>query len=273
MLHICRHCHRIQEARVCGECGRTDFTAWPGELTLFRRKEAVGVGVGENPEGWGCLGLMLAAGVVVTCGVVGAWLLEGLGGRDGSGIGLMVGMLLGGGGAYGMQFLRLRMKRQSRLQPRIVLALPPARDEKQGTARPHQPSIPSLLTGTPCLASAIVAERISDGKVVLERVEAGSFWLDAEGEPILVCGEMKLVGDGKVVPASSIAGRRALALGDLKVPELAEIRLREIAILPGAPVTVAGTVSHEEVPDLGYRGGTAPVMRGMPGAPVVVEIR
>ena len=108
------------------------------------------------------------------------------------------------------------------------------------------------------------------GGVILRRSESAPFWLERDNEPpVLVAGTSRRVGGPPV--ARSPVGDEVLAM--LGVPFAVTGTLERAAIGEATPVVVIGGIEDEAVPDMAfYRdGGQVPVMRGRPGAPLLVS--
>jgi hypothetical protein len=264
-MTICGSCRRIQaESSACSACGGNELLPWPASLTRLHDNEIVGVALADNPTGWGGLGLLFTVAMafalmpilyLLTLALTGDEALATVVGLFGYPAGLV--------GGYYAQWRRLRLTRQLRFGAAPERrALPAPRERFEGTARLHQHSVKSLLSPESCLVSAVIARRV-DGKDVCDRVEAADFWLDGEGEPILVCGAITVAGS---------AVRHALSARAALGADLSGLTVYEILVKPGARLSVAGSVSEEQLAELGYRGGSARVMRGVPGAPVEVRV-
>ncbi len=148
-----------------------------------------------------------------------------------------------------------------------------------GKARRFRTTVSSMLADTQVLLEhAVVKDR--SGGVLLRRSAGTAFLLDrgSEGDPMLVTGALRLVAPGlfgtsplrEPVKRSDPRLRRmgvpvefAIA-GDLEASSLLEDELQ---------IAVTGVIEHEAVADLAFHrdGGTVPVMRGVAGAPVLVE--
>jgi hypothetical protein len=265
-MTICTNCRRIQDdGRACVVCAGKELHAWPAAIALLREAQVVGVGLRTDPRGWGCLGLVFTVVMAFFLAFFIGWLTETLGvSRDLAGFMALGGFGLALFGGYVAQWHpRLRAKHQMRFAARPERpALPAHRDRFHGTARAHQHTVQSLLSPESCLVSAVIARR-SDGKDICDRVEAADFWLDGAGEPILVCGALTV---GGAPSRQALSGRAALHA------DLPGLTVYEIMVKPGAQVSIEGTVGDEVLPELGYRGGSARVMRGVPGAPVEVRV-
>lgn len=121
---------------------------------------------------------------------------------------------------------------------------------------------------------AVLAEHIEirDGahRVILRRSECAPFWIERSNEPpVLVTGATRRVGH---VPP---VGREldSTALADLGVPFGIAGTLERAALAEAMPVIVMGVIEDEVIADVAFHrdGGRVPVMRGRPGAPVLVS--
>jgi hypothetical protein len=266
---ICRDCRRIQESdHTCAECNGRALLHWPRDLVLLRRDAIVGLAVAAKPQGAGWIGLMLTVLLMLALAVVG-----GMIDPDGVG-GAMMGLFAGGAIGSTVQYRRLRIKREPQLlkaaPPRR--ALPERRDVHIGVARRFDRTLASLLSATPCLASRVVARRAADGDEVFHREATTDFWLDGSDGAILIRGVMKIEGKaGEPVAADAPAARAALAIASADWLSLSELSVEEILVEPGARLEIEGKVTEELVADLGYRGSTSRVLRGVLGAPVLVR--
>jgi hypothetical protein len=146
-----------------------------------------------------------------------------------------------------------------------------------GTPRKFRGTVSSIVDDAPVLLEhAIIKNR--QGGVLLRRSEGSSFLLEREQDgPVLVTGVTRLTA------ASLCALRTPVRRGDARlarmgVPvDLAVAGELEIASLAEAAPTLAvtGPLEEEAVADLAFHrdGGRIPVMRGQPGAPVLIEDR
>ena len=149
-----------------------------------------------------------------------------------------------------------------------------------GTARKFRSTVASMLGDAQVLLEhAIVRDRA--GGVLIRHSAGTSFLLDrGEDSPLLVTGALRLVAPGlfgtsplrepikRTDPRLRRIGVPAdLAIaGDLEVSSLGESDLQ---------IAVTGLIEDEAVADLAFHrdGGTVAVMRGIAGAPVLVEDR
>lgn len=144
-----------------------------------------------------------------------------------------------------------------------------------GTARRFRSTIASVVDEAPILVEhAIVKDRSG---VLLRRAGSVAFLLETEDAPVLVTGAVR------VMSPSLLAERTRVRRGDprllrMGVPaDLAIAGELEIAQLDEkSPVlAVTGVVEDEAVAELAFHrdGGRTAVMRGRPGAPVIVADR
>jgi hypothetical protein len=272
---ICQQCRRIQEdARQCVECAGVQLSLWPDGIEWLRKEEIHGLRLGHDERGWGCFGMLFTFVAMLVAGGLGVGLLIAITHREDLGL---LGFFLGFFGTAltfnRVQYLRVRVRRERRLMGRSTdsLALPPGRERREGVARAFQKSGPSLLSGKTCLASEVVGRR--GHGTIFKRVAANDFWLDcAEGE-IFVCGVLELRGEPSArIGAGSSAGRAAVKLDRIALPDLDEVQLEELRLAPGSEISVEGAIGDEVIADLGYRGERVKVMRGVPGSPLVIQL-
>ena len=131
------------------------------------------------------------------------------------------------------------------------------------------------VNGTVLLEHVSVTDR--HGGVLLRRTESQPFLLEADDGPILVTGA------ARVVPPSFVAERMRVRRDDprlrrMGVPlDFAVAGELEVAhVTEGAPMlAVTGMLAEESVAEMAFHrdGGRIPVMRGVAGAPLLVEDR
>jgi len=108
------------------------------------------------------------------------------------------------------------------------------------------------------------------GGVILRRSESAPFWLEREGEPpVMVVGASRRVG-GVAVERAPV-GDDVLAL--LGVPFAVSGTVERAAIGEATPIVVIGGIEEEAVPEVAFHrdAGRVPVMRGRPGAPLLLS--
>jgi len=149
-----------------------------------------------------------------------------------------------------------------------------------GTPRKFRGTLPSLIDNAPILVEhAIVRDR--EGGVLIRRCAATTFLLERHDDvPVLVTGATRLVATG-------LFGKRPLrehvVRGDERLarmgvpPDLAINGELSVSSLGEADLTVSvtGLLDEESIADFAFHrdGGRVPVMRGVPGAPVLIEDR
>jgi hypothetical protein len=148
-----------------------------------------------------------------------------------------------------------------------------------GTPRQFRGTVRSLVDdATVLLEAAVVRDR--RGAVLLRRTEAAPFLLDREdhpGTPILITGIARFTAATLLAATSRVddGDPRLVRMG---VPnELAVVGDLEIrSIVAGGPaLAVTGVIEDEAVAELAFHrdNGRIAVMRGRPGAPVLLEDR
>jgi hypothetical protein len=149
-----------------------------------------------------------------------------------------------------------------------------------GTPHKFRTTVASMIDGAPVLLEhAMVRDRA--GGVLIRRSVGTSFLLEREDEgPLLVTGAARLVSPGLFghAPVREVIDRYDPRLRSMGVPaDLAISGSLEVAKVEegGIAVAVTGLVDDEAVAELAFHrdGGRIPVMRGVPGAPVLVEDR
>jgi hypothetical protein len=147
---------------------------------------------------------------------------------------------------------------------------PPSSSVISGLARKMRATIASVLDD-----DAVLAEHgeIRDGEaVVLRRSETAMFWLERDREPaVMVIGATRRIGHAR--PDSVPVG--ALLLARMGVPKEFQISgdLELSAIRDATHLTVIGELAEEAIAEVAFHreGGRVPVMRGRPGAPLLVS--
>lgn len=149
-----------------------------------------------------------------------------------------------------------------------------------GTPRKFRGTLPSLVDDAPILVeNAIVRAR--DGGVLIRRSAATAFLLERHDDsPVLVTGCARLASPGLfgVRPVREQVKRGDHRLERMGVPsDLAITGELQISSLGEADLTVSvtGLLEEEAVAEFAFHRdvGRVPVMRGLPGAPVIIEDR
>jgi len=149
-----------------------------------------------------------------------------------------------------------------------------------GTAKKFRSTVASVLGDAQVLVEhAIVKNRA--GGVLIRRSASTSFLLDRGSEgPLLVAGALRLVAPGMfgTSPLRELVKRGDPRLRRMGIPaDLAIAGNLEASTLVESDLEIAvtGVVEDEVVADLAFHrdGGSIPVMRGVAGAPVLVEDR
>ncbi len=178
---------------------------------------------------------------------------------------------------------KLRALRMRRVIAGIELPAPRAAANARteiGLPRKFRTTVASMIDGKAVLGEhAMVRDRA--GGVLIRRSAGASFLLEREGEgPLLVTGAARLVSPGLFgrAPVREAIDRHDPRLRSMGVPaDLAIAGSLEVAQLEdsGLAVAVTGVVEDEAVAELAFHrdGGRVAVMRGVPGAPVIVEDR
>ena len=148
-----------------------------------------------------------------------------------------------------------------------------------GTPRQFRGSVRSLVDDSSVLLEAAVV-RDRRGAVLLRRTEAAPFLLDREdhpGAPILVTGIARFTA-ATLVAATSHVGDGDPRLARMGVPDQLAVAgdLEIRTVVAGGPVlAVTGVLEDEAIAELAFHrdNGRISVMRGRPGAPVLLEDR
>lgn len=149
-----------------------------------------------------------------------------------------------------------------------------------GVARKFRSTVPSMLGDSQVLVEhAIVKD--ARGGVLIRRSASTTFLLDrGEDGPLLVTGALRLVAPGMFgrAPVRAEVKRDDPRLRRMGVPaDLAIAGELEAASLVESemPIAVTGVIEEEAVAELAFHrdAGTIAVMRGVAGAPVLVEDR
>jgi hypothetical protein len=146
-----------------------------------------------------------------------------------------------------------------------------------GRARKLRATVASLIDGAPVLVEhAVVRDRA--GAVLLRRAESAPFLLELDGDPpVLVTGAMRVVSPSLLVHSQRVR-RGDPRLHRMGVPDdLAIAGELEIATLDerGPALAITGVIEDEAIADLAFHrdGGSVRVVRGRPGAPIVLADR
>lgn len=149
-----------------------------------------------------------------------------------------------------------------------------------GTPRKFRGTLPSLVDDAPVLVEhAVVRDR--DGGVLIRRSAATAFLLERHDDaPVLVTGVARLVSPGLFGkrPLREQVTRGDQRLARMGVPtDLAITGELQVSSLGEADLTVSvtGMLEDEAVADFAFHrdGGRMPVMRGLPGAPLIIQDR
>lgn len=151
-----------------------------------------------------------------------------------------------------------------------------------GTARRFRSTVASQLRdGQVLVEHAVVTNR--EGGVLIRHSASATFLLDrgSAEEPLLVTGALRLVAPGLfgTAPLREPVKRGDPRLRRMGVPADFAIagNLAASTLLDedgdDLQIAVTGVIEHEAVADLAFHrdGGTIPVMRGIAGAPVLIE--
>ena len=149
-----------------------------------------------------------------------------------------------------------------------------------GMPRKFKSTLPSLVGDAHVLAEHAVV-RDKAGGVLIRASLASPFFIERRDDsPVLVTGAMRIMSPGLfgVRPVRERITRGDPRLRRMGVPADLAIsgELLVSSLADGdLPIAVTGLVDQEAVVDLAFHrdGGQIPVMRGTPGAPVIVEDR
>ena len=180
--------------------------------------------------------------------------------------------LILGGGATGIGIAAWKARDVDIAQ---VELLPPAAGpsgiERRGVARKLSDSVKSVLDGSAVLVEEIVI-RTQGGGVLMRRVNAAPFVIDAEGERLVVAGAVRITSK----PARQKLRRADPIAAALGIPHAVPVAgvLETARLRDGDRVRVTGTTSIEMVPELAFHrdAGETIVMRGSPGAVVTIAV-
>jgi hypothetical protein len=148
-----------------------------------------------------------------------------------------------------------------------------------GTARRLRSSVSSLVDGRDVLIEHATLRERRGPKVILRRTECAPFLL----ERVDGGGQVLIVGATRMRAATLTTHRAWVKRGDpmlaaMGVPEAFGISgaLEIHTVGEGGPaLALTGVIGDEAVAELAFHrdGGLVPVMRGTPGAPIVIEDR
>jgi len=151
-----------------------------------------------------------------------------------------------------------------------------------GVARRFRAGVASLVGDGHVLAEhAVVRDRA--GGVLIRRAASAPFLIERtaeDGGPLLVAGALRLVSPATLgmSPRRLRVGRGDAMLAQMGVPaDLGIAGDLEATVIHDRddtpPIAVTGVIEDEAVADLAFHrdGGHIAVMRGVPGAPVLVE--
>ncbi len=143
--------------------------------------------------------------------------------------------------------------------------------EKRGVARKLSDSVKSVLDGAAVLIEEIVIRK-QGGGVLMRRVNAAPFVIDADGERLVVAGAVRITSK----PARQKLRRADPIAAALGIPHAVPVAgvLETARLRDGDRVRVTGTTSIEMVPELAFHrdAGETIVMRGSPGAVVTIAV-
>jgi hypothetical protein len=199
--------------------------------------------------------------------------------------GMITGLLAGGSIAFpiltplalgsliaaGVQKLRGMRARAAIAGIELAPAVPaPHSRVITGVARRLRATVASIADDSPVLAEHGAISNHTG--VILRRSETAQFWLERdEGPAVLVAGTTRRIGHA---PAPSI-DMPAELLARLGIPADFAITgaLELTAIRDATPLTIIGALAEESVAEAAFHrdGGSVPVMRGCPGAPLLVS--
>lgn len=147
-----------------------------------------------------------------------------------------------------------------------------------GIARKFRSTITSIIDDTQVLAEAITIRPKRSPDVLLRRISVAPFLVDPVdgGAAVLITGAVHVRG---VVQTSQQWVRRGHPLLE-KLGLPADLHVQgpldaQVIAEAGPVLSITGALTEEAVPELAFHrdGGLVAVMRGTPGAPVIVEDR
>jgi len=250
MLVCCRRCRLVQER--AGTCAACDGDALE-PADEVQRLASSQLAFRPRRLRLGRSGSSLATAVMFA-------MVFGLGGI-GSFLGASIAAVF-----FGYVLSDRRLVREDVLRPVRLLPTGSA-PRRMGVAQPKDTVLPQ--------ASALVRSVTIGAQLHLplfRRVFAVDFWLiPANGERILVTGSVELANDGQDLGPTNLDHLHLLGLPlDLALPR--GMRTREMVIPAGARVQVSGEPRRELIAGLSYRDEEALVLRGLPGAPIRVQL-
>jgi len=141
-----------------------------------------------------------------------------------------------------------------------------------GIARKLRACVSSLRGGDDVLAEH--AEIRDREGVILRRSEAAPFWLERDGEPrVMIVGAMRRIGHaaGRVIEVER--GDEVLRMMGIPKDFAIAGELEIASIAEATRVVVLGAIEDEIVAEAAFHrdGGQVAVMRGRPGAPLLVS--
>jgi hypothetical protein len=172
--------------------------------------------------------------------------------------------------------------RQRRMIAGVAVPPPEIAERAQtiiGVPRIFRGTLPSLVGETRVLAEhAVVRDK---GGVLIRSSLASPFFIERRDDsPVLVTGAMRIMSPGLFGVRSL---RERIARGDPRLRRMgvpADLSIKGELLVSSLgdgdlAIAVTGLVEPEAVVDLAFHrdGGQIPVMRGTPGAPVIVEDR
>ncbi len=278
---VCPRCRLVQAAATaCRSCGgeapvplhaiaRSDQGLQPGRRALDHRFGLLGSLLGFL-FGMGCwIGSTLLCMRLSACAHLHP---------ERSALGMVLASLPG----LAALFLVLRFAPVRRARPLTLTSAPdlhgqraPAGQRVVGAARALDATVTPHLAGAwpPALASQLsIVEPSRPRQLYLRVIQARPFLVEDAADPLLVVGELLLLGEAEQEVLADETLLRAMGL-----QEACEVEGRacEVVLRADQTVEVSGEPSREVVPGLarGYRDEAARVLRGVPGAPIVVRLR
>jgi hypothetical protein len=250
MLVCCRRCRLVQEqTAVCGACAgealeRADEVQRlaSSQLAIRPRERRMGRS-GES------LALLLLGSMLYGLGEIGSF------------VGTFCAVLF-----FGYVVSDRRVVREDVLRP-VRLLPPESYPRRTGTVRPKDTLLPQVSA---VLRGVTIGPQIH--MPMFRRVFAVDFWLiPASGERILVTGPIALANEGEDLGPTLPDHLALVGLPlDLDLPR--GMRTRETVVPAGVQVQVSGEPRRELIAGLSYRDQEALVLRGLPGAPIRVQL-
>jgi hypothetical protein len=245
----CVHCRLLQPpGRACAECNAPMIAPVElvRELLYYRDMQLV------TKRDWGLITAFLA----------------------GSSLALPILMPFAVGSMVALGVAKFReLRRRSGIAGVTVPPQPPAPGATTifGIAR----KLHSTVSGEILLEHTSVSDR--HGAVLVRRTESQPFLLDADGGPILVAGPARLVRPSFIAERARVR-RDDPRLRKMGVPVELDIagELEVAHVTDGADMlAVTGVLAEETLAEMAFHrdGGRMQVMRGVAGAPLLVEDR